>query len=207
MRVNDMSSIIRKKCDKITNKLSANQNRSQMHQKISSELKQTRTKQQLFINQRFSTNVVFVSWANHARSDIEHKKFHRQRKKKNRHLSCCALKTEMKYILRYCAHVNFDSDRDHWEKAFEATWSVEKDQELIVDSDTNRENRLRQFLVQTKDSRSDVDLVSMRLRQLNDQICNHVLRVNEWQRTHTEWRRHYRLSSNDDVKQKVQNNQ
>ncbi len=41
-------------------------------------------------------------------------------KKENKHLSRCTLKAEMKDILRYCARVNFDSDRDYREKAFEA---------------------------------------------------------------------------------------
>ncbi len=74
----------------------------------------------------------------------------------------------MKDILRYYARVDFDSDRDHQEKALEIAWSVEKDRELIIDSNTNWENRLRQFLVQMKNSRNDVDLVLMWLKQSID---------------------------------------
>jgi predicted solute-binding protein len=39
--------------------------------------------------------------------------------KKNKPLSRYALKAEMKDILRYYARVDFDSDRDHQEKALE----------------------------------------------------------------------------------------
>jgi hypothetical protein len=41
-------------------------------------------------------------------------------KKQNKHLSRCVLKAEMKDILRYYVRVDFDSDRDHREKALEA---------------------------------------------------------------------------------------
>ncbi len=40
-------------------------------------------------------------------------------KKENKHFSRCALKAEMKDILRYYVRVDFDSDRNHREKAFE----------------------------------------------------------------------------------------
>jgi ABC-type transport system involved in cytochrome bd biosynthesis fused ATPase/permease subunit len=46
----------------------------------------------------------------------------------------------------------------------------------------------------------------MRLKQLNDQARDYVLRVDEWQKFNVERRRHHRLLSNDDFKQKIQNN-
>ncbi len=82
MRVEDMSLMIRRKCDKITHKLSTSLDRSRTHRKISDEFKRAWAKLQLFTNQRSSTNVVFVSWVNQTRFDLEHWKFHRQRKKK-----------------------------------------------------------------------------------------------------------------------------
>jgi hypothetical protein len=127
-------------------------------------------------------------------------------KKENRRLSCRSLKAEMKDLLRHRAHVDFDSDRRHRQKSFAAARSVEKDRKLTIDSDSNRENRLRRLFVQTKDSRSNVDLVSMRLRQSNDQARDYVLRTDEWQKLNAERRRHHRLSSDDDFEQKIQNN-
>ncbi len=82
MRVEDMSLMIRRKCDKITHKLSTNLDRFRTHREISDEFKRAWAKLQLFTNQRFSTNVVLVSWANRTRFDFEQWKFHRQRKKK-----------------------------------------------------------------------------------------------------------------------------
>jgi hypothetical protein len=82
MRIEDMSLMIRKECDKITHKLSTNLDRSRTHKEISDEFKRAWAKLQLFTNQRSLTNIVLVSWANQARLDLEHWKFHRQRKKK-----------------------------------------------------------------------------------------------------------------------------
>jgi hypothetical protein len=100
-------------------------------------------------------------------------------KKENRFSSRRSLKAEMKDLLRHRVHVDFDSDRRHRQKAFATGRSIEKDRELIIDSDSNRENRFRRLSVQTKDSRSNVDLVSMRLRQSNDQARDYVLRIDE----------------------------
>jgi hypothetical protein len=100
-------------------------------------------------------------------------------KKENKRSSCRSLKAEMKDLLRHRAHVDFDSNRKHRQKAFATARSIEKDRKLIIDSNSNRENRLRRLSVQTKDSRSNVDLVSMRLRQSNDQARDYVLRANE----------------------------
>ncbi len=82
MRIEDMSLMIRRKCDKITHKLSTSSDRLRIHREISDEFKRAWAKLQLFTNQRFSTNVVFVSWANQTRFNLEQWKFHRQRKKK-----------------------------------------------------------------------------------------------------------------------------
>jgi hypothetical protein len=100
-------------------------------------------------------------------------------KKENKRSLCRSLKAEMKDLLRHRVHVNFDSNREHRQKAFAAARSIEKDRKLIIDSNSNRENRLRRFFVQTKDSRSNVDLVSMRLKQSNDQARDYVLRIDE----------------------------
>jgi hypothetical protein len=72
MRIENMSLMIRRKCDKITHKLSTSFDRFRTHKKISNELKRAWTKLQLFTNQRFSTNVVIVSWTNQTRFDLEH---------------------------------------------------------------------------------------------------------------------------------------
>jgi hypothetical protein len=127
-------------------------------------------------------------------------------KKENRLSSCRSLKAEMKDLLRHRVHVDFDSNREHRQKAFAAARSIKKDRKLIIDSDSNRENRFRRFSIQTKDSRSNVDLVSMRLRQSNDQARDYVLRTDERQKFNVERRRHHRLSSNNDFEQKIQNN-
>ncbi len=74
--------MIRRECDKITHKLSTNSDRSRTHREISDEFKRAWTKLQLFTNQRSSTNVVLVSWANQTRLNLEQWKFHRQRKMK-----------------------------------------------------------------------------------------------------------------------------
>jgi hypothetical protein len=100
-------------------------------------------------------------------------------KKKNRRSSCRSLKTEMKNLLRHRVYVDFDSDRKHRQKEFAIARSIEKDRKFIIDSDSNLENRLRRLFVQTKDSRSNVDLVSMRLKQSNDQARDYVLRTDE----------------------------
>jgi hypothetical protein len=85
----------------------------------------------------------------------------------------------MEGLLRHRAHVDSDPDREHRQEAFAAARSTEKDRELTIDSDPNRENRLCRLSVQTKDPRSNVDLVSMRLRQSNDQARDYVLRADE----------------------------
>jgi hypothetical protein len=82
MRIESMSLMIRRKCDKITHKLNTSLERSRTHKKISDEFKRAWAKLQLFTNQRFSTNVVFISWANQTRLDLEQWKFPRQRKTK-----------------------------------------------------------------------------------------------------------------------------
>ncbi len=127
-------------------------------------------------------------------------------KKENKDSSRRSLKAEIKYLLRHRVHVIFDSDREHWQKAFAIIRLIKKNRKLIIDSNSNRENWLRRLSVQTKDSRNNVDLLSMRLRQLNDQARDYVLRTDEWQKFNVERRRHYRLSSNDDFEQKIQNN-
>jgi hypothetical protein len=127
-------------------------------------------------------------------------------KKENKRSSCRSLKAEMKNLLRHHVYVDFDSDREHRQETFAAARSIEKDRKLIIDSDLNRKNRLRRLSVQTKDFRSNVDLVSMRLRQSNDQARDYVLRADERQKFNVERRRHHRLSSDDDFEQKIQNN-
>ncbi len=82
MRIEDMSMMIRRECDKITHKLSTNSDRFRTYREISDEFKRAWAKLQLFTNQRSSTNVVFVSWANQTRFNLEQWKFHRQRKRK-----------------------------------------------------------------------------------------------------------------------------
>jgi hypothetical protein len=127
-------------------------------------------------------------------------------KKENKRTSYRSLKAEVKNLLQHCARVDFDSDREHWQKTFAAARSVEKDRELTIDSDSNRKNWLRRFSVQTKNSRNNVDFVSIRLKQSDDQARDYVLRIYEWQKFNIERCRYHRLSSNDDLKQKIQNN-
>jgi hypothetical protein len=100
-------------------------------------------------------------------------------KKENKRSSCRSLKAKIKDLLRHHVYVDFDSDKEHRQEAFAAARSIEKDRKLTIDSNSNRENRLRRFSVQTKDSRSNVDLVSMRLRQSNDQARDYVLRTDQ----------------------------
>jgi hypothetical protein len=85
----------------------------------------------------------------------------------------------MKDLLRHLVHVDFDSDKKHRQKAFAIARSIEKDRKLIIDSNSNRENRLRRLFVQTKDSQNNVDFVSMRLKQSNNQARDYVLRADE----------------------------
>ncbi len=85
MQIEDMSLMIRRECDKITHKLSTSLDRFCTHREISDKLKRAWAKLQLFTNQRSSTNVVFISWANQTRFDLEHWKFLRQKKKLNAH--------------------------------------------------------------------------------------------------------------------------
>ncbi len=89
-------------------------------------------------------------------------------KKENKRSSCRSLKAKMKSLLRHRVYVDFDLNKEHRQKAFATARSIEKNRKLIIDSDSNRENRSRRLSVQTKDSRSNVDLVSMRLKQSND---------------------------------------
>jgi hypothetical protein len=100
-------------------------------------------------------------------------------KKENKRSSCRSLKAEMKDLLRHRVYVDFDSDREHRQKEFATARLIKKDRKLIIDSDSNRENRFRRLFVQTKDSRSNVDFVSMRLKQSNDQARDYVLRTDE----------------------------
>jgi hypothetical protein len=164
MRVESMSLMIRRKCDKITHKLSTNFDQSRIHKKILNEFKRVWAKLQLFTNQRFSTNVVLVSWANQTRFDHEQWKFHRQRKKKiNAHH---VVRWKQKWKI-YCDIV-FTSISIQTEnidkKRLQLHDQLKKNRKFIIDSDSNRENRFRRFSVQTKDFRSNVDLVSMRLK-------------------------------------------
>jgi hypothetical protein len=85
-------------------------------------------------------------------------------KKEYKRSSCRQLKAEMKNLLRHCVYVHFDSNRKHRQKTFVIARSIKKDRKFIIDSDSNRENRLRRLSVQTKDSRNNVDFVSMRLK-------------------------------------------
>ncbi len=85
-------------------------------------------------------------------------------KKENRRLSCRSLKAEIKDLLRHRVHVDFDSNREHRQEMFAAARSIEKDRKLIIDLNSNSENRRSRFSVQTKDFRNNVDFVSMRLR-------------------------------------------
>jgi hypothetical protein len=100
-------------------------------------------------------------------------------KKENKRSSRRSLKAEMKVLLRHRVYVDFDSNKKHRQETFATARSIEKNQKLIIDSNSNRENRFRRFFVQTKDFRNNVDLVSMRLRQSNDQARDYVLRVDE----------------------------
>jgi hypothetical protein len=85
-------------------------------------------------------------------------------KKKNKRSSCRSLKAKMKNLLRHRVHVDFDSNKEHRQKTFATARSIKKNRKLIIDSDSNRENRLHRFFVQTKDSRNNIDFVSMRLK-------------------------------------------
>jgi hypothetical protein len=125
MQVENMSLMIRRECDKITHKFSTSLDRFRTHKEISNEFKRAWTKSQLFTNQRSSTNVVFVSWTNQTRFDLEQWKFHRQRKKKI-DASCRSLKAKMKDLLRHRVHVDFDSNKRHRQKAFAIARSIEK---------------------------------------------------------------------------------
>jgi hypothetical protein len=124
-------------------------------------------------------------------------------KKENRRSSCRSLKAKMKDLLRHHVYVDLNSNKEHRQKTFAAARSIEKDRKFIIDSNSNRENRLDRLFVQTKDFRSNVDFVSMRLRQSNDQTRDYILRTDEKQKFNAERRRHHRLSSDDDFEQKI----
>jgi uncharacterized membrane protein len=64
IRIENMSLMIRRKCDKITHKLNTSFDRFRTYKKISDELKRAWAKLKLFTNQRFSINVVFVCFMN-----------------------------------------------------------------------------------------------------------------------------------------------
>jgi hypothetical protein len=61
-------------------------------------------------------------------------------KKKNKRSSCRSLKTKMKDLLRHRVYVDFDSDKEHRQKAFAVARLIEKNRKLIIDSNSNREN-------------------------------------------------------------------
>ncbi len=61
-------------------------------------------------------------------------------KKENKDSSRRSLKTEMKDLLRHHVRVDFDSDREHRQKAFTTARSIKKNRKFIVDLNTNREN-------------------------------------------------------------------
>jgi hypothetical protein len=61
-------------------------------------------------------------------------------KKENKNSSCRSLKAKMKDLLQHRVHVDFDSNKEHRQKAFAIARSIEKDRKLIIDSNSNREN-------------------------------------------------------------------
>jgi hypothetical protein len=84
MRVESMSTIISKTCDRITNKLSDDSERSRLHRLISSELKRAWAERQLSTIQRSLVDIKVALWTNFDRAGLEEESwmFHRQKKKK-----------------------------------------------------------------------------------------------------------------------------
>jgi predicted enzyme involved in methoxymalonyl-ACP biosynthesis len=62
-------------------------------------------------------------------------------KKENKRSSCRSLKAKMKNLfLRYRVYVDFNSDKEHRQKAFAIAQLIEKNRKFIIDSNSNREN-------------------------------------------------------------------
>jgi hypothetical protein len=71
MQITDMSSIIRRECRSITNKLSNDFEESWMHRFTSNDLKHEWVTQQLIDKQTFSTVIRFAFWTNSMRFDLD----------------------------------------------------------------------------------------------------------------------------------------
>ncbi len=61
------------------------------------------------------------------------------------------------------------TNRSRRQKASQIVWSAEKDREFFNDTDSHREDWFYKFSLSPQDSRRRVDLLSLRLRQSNNQ--------------------------------------
>jgi hypothetical protein len=85
----------------------------------------------------------------------------------------------MKEILKAHANIDLDSMRRHKQEKTENTRRIDENEELAVNINTIRENRIREFSLQKKNARNDLDLMSMRLRKSNNQTCHTALQTND----------------------------
>jgi hypothetical protein len=82
MKIVNMSSIIRKVCQIIMNKMNSIVNWSRISHETFEEIRHQSVKKQLFDTRRFSTFLVSTSWLNSTRLFFEVIFFHRKRKRK-----------------------------------------------------------------------------------------------------------------------------
>jgi hypothetical protein len=85
----------------------------------------------------------------------------------------------MKKILKAHVNIDLDSMRRHKQEKTENTRRIDEDEELAVNTDTIRENRIREFSLQKKDVQDDLNLMSMRLRKSDSQTYHTALRKND----------------------------
>jgi hypothetical protein len=135
----------------------------------------TITDQQADIIDNSSSRILNELSATRSRCDS----LQQSKKEKNESLSHESLKEEMNWICVLRARFNLDSDRSRRQEASQITRSAEKDRKLFNDSDSHRENRFCEFSSSSQNSRREVDLLSMRLKQSDDKTCHNVLLVNE----------------------------
>jgi hypothetical protein len=100
------------------------------------------------------------------------------KKEKNESLSHKSLKEEMNRICVLRARFDLDSDRLREQEASQITRSAEKNRKLFNDSNSHREDRFCEFSSSSQDSRREINLLSMRLKQSDDKTRHNVLFAN-----------------------------
>jgi hypothetical protein len=107
----------------------------------------------------------------------------------------------MKEILKVYANIDLDSMQRHRQEKTENTRRTNEDEELAVNTDTIRENRIREFSLQKKNARDDLDLMSMRLRKSDNQTCHTALQTNDETKSTSERNRDQRLQLHATIQQ------